>query len=114
MVRKAKSSVVQNMKDGEGSLEIREILNKTELMGHGSLFAHIVVQPHSSIGYHRHVANTEPYYILSGNGVFEDNQHTKTPVGPGDVCLIRPGESHALYNPNDRPLEMIALVINLA
>lgn len=114
MVRKVTSTVAQNMKGGKGSLEIREIMPKNELMGHSSLFAHIVVAPHSSIGYHRHVANTEPYYILKGTGVFEDNEHTRTTVGPGDVCLIRCGESHGLENETDEPLELIALVLNLA
>ena len=114
MIRKTINSTVQRMHGGKGSLEIREILPKNEMMGHGSLYAHITVQPHSSIGYHRHVANTEPYYILSGHGVFEDNDHTRTPVGPGDVCLIRTGECHGLENETDEPLEIIALVLNLA
>ena len=47
-------------------------------------------------------------------GVFEDNSHTLTEVGPGDVCLIRCGESHGLDNPHDEPLEIMALVLNLA
>ena len=114
MIRKAHSTTVEHMCGGSGSLEIREILPRGEMMGHGSLYAHIIVHPHSSIGYHRHVANTEPYYILSGHGVFEDNAHCNTPVGPGDVCLIRCGESHGLENNTDEPLEIMALVLNMA
>lgn len=114
MVRRVKVSTVEHMKGGEGSLEIREILPRGEMMGHGSLYAHIVLAPHSSIGYHRHVGNTEPYYILKGSGVFEDNDHVRTAVGPGDVCLIRCGESHGLANETGEPLELMALVLNLA
>ncbi len=114
MIRKVSGTTVEHMKGGKGSIEIREILPKNEMMGHGSLYAHIVIAPHSSIGYHRHVANTEPYYILSGHGVFEDNAHTRTPVGPGDVCLIRCGESHGLENDADEPMEIMALVLNMA
>ena len=114
MVEKVRSTVVQGLLGGRGSVELREILPKSGLMGHGSLYAHVIVAPHSSIGYHRHVANTEPYYILRGEGVFEDNDHTRTAVGPGDICLIRCGESHGLENNTDAPLELMALVLNMA
>lgn len=114
MIRKTNNSTVTGMMGGKGSLEIREILPKKELMGHGTLYAHVVIHPHSSIGYHQHIGNTEPYYILSGHGIFEDNSHALTEVGPGDVCLIRCGESHGLENPYDEPLEIMALVLNMA
>lgn len=114
MVRRTFDHTVQGMKGGSGSVEIREILPREGLMGHGTLYAHVVVAPHSSIGYHRHVGNTEPYYVLAGEGVFEDDDHTRTPVRAGDVCLIRCGESHAMYNDTDHPLELMALVLNLA
>ncbi len=114
MINKVTSTVVQNPLGGKGSMELREILPKNSMMGHGSLYAHVVLHPHSSIGYHRHVANTEPYYILSGHGIFEDNDHKRTAVGPGDVCTIRTGESHGLENDTDQPLELIALVLNMA
>lgn len=114
MIRKTNNSTITGMMGGKGSLEIREILPKKELMGHGTLYAHVVIHPHSSIGYHQHIGNTEPYYILSGHGVFEDNSHALTEVGPGDVCLIRCGESHGLENPHDEPLEIMALVLNMA
>ena len=31
---------------------------------------------------------------------------------PGDVCVIEVGQSHAIKNPFDEPLEFMALVIN--
>ncbi len=114
MIRKTQNTTLQRLYGGAGTVELREILPKGQLMGHGSLYAHVVIHPHSSIGYHQHIANTEPYYILSGHGVFEDNDHTRTEVGPGDVCLIRCGESHGLENPTDAPLELMALVLNMA
>ena len=114
MIRKTFDRTVQNMCGGKGSLTIHEILPRNEMMGHGALYAHVTVHPHSSIGYHRHVANTEPYYILSGHGVFEDNDRKRTPVGPGDVCLIRTGECHGLEHETDEPLELMALVLNMA
>ena len=38
---------------------------------------------------------------------------SKTEIAEGDVCVIEVGESHAIENPNDEPLEIMALVINM-
>ena len=59
---------------------------------------------------HQHIVETEPYYILSGKGIFTDNDGSRTEVVPGDVCVIEVGQSHSLENPNDEPLEIIAMV----
>ena len=56
--------------------------------------------------------NTEPYYILKGNGIFVDNDGSRTEIHPGDVCVIEVGQSHAIENPGGEPLEIMALVIN--
>lgn len=112
MVRKTQNVNVSNLRGGEGTLEIRHILSQEELMGHGTMYAHVVIPQGGSIGFHQHVGNTEPYYILKGNGVFTDNDGSRTSVSAGDVCVIQPGESHALENTGDQPLEVLALVIN--
>ena len=61
MVRKTESVFVQGLRDGEGTVELRHILSKDELMGHGTMYAHVILPPHASIGFHQHVGNTEPY-----------------------------------------------------
>ena len=97
---------------GEGSLEKYHIVSAEELNGHGKMFAKIVLHPHSSIGWHQHVGNTEPYYILEGKGIFVDNDGSRSEVGPGDVCYIEVGQSHSLENPTDENLVFIALIYN--
>ena len=72
----------------------------------------MLIPAHASIGFHQHVESTEPYYVLKGKGIFEDNDHTETEIHPGDVCVIEVGQSHAIKNPFDEPLEIMALVIN--
>lgn len=91
MIRKPEGIIKEHAQGGEGSVEFFHVLNADELMGHGTLYAKVVVKPHSSIGYHQHAGNTEPYYILKGRGIFTDNDGTRTEVGPGDACLILPG-----------------------
>lgn len=112
MVRKEQPIEKEHLRGGDGSVTISHILTEEELMGHGSMYAKVTIHPHSSIGYHQHVGNTEPYYILSGRGIFLDADESRIPVEAGDICTIQPGESHGLLNPYDEPLVIMALVIN--
>lgn len=112
MVRKTDIKVVECLRGGNGTVELHHILSRDELNGHGSMFAHVIIKPHSSIGWHQHVGNTEPYYIIKGKGVFTDNDGSKTEVEAGDCCVIEVGQSHAMENNTDEDLEMIALVYN--
>ena len=112
MIRKPEIELRQNVRDGKGTVEFRHIFSKEELMGHATLYAHIVIPPNGSIGWHRHEGNTEPYYIIRGKGIFTDNDGSRTEVGPGDVCVIEVGQSHSIENPNEEPLEFIALIVN--
>ena len=98
MVRKTKVAVVEHPRGGEGSVEFHHIVSAEELNGHGSMYAMAVLRPHSSVGWHQHVGNTEPYFILKGKGVFVDNDGTR--------------QSHSLENPNDEELVFMALVYN--
>lgn len=114
MVRKATIVTKEHLRDGEGSAEIHHYLTGDELMGHAKMFAKVVVKPHSSIGWHQHVGDTEPYCILKGEGVFIDNDKSRTVVKPGDVCVIEVGQWHSIENNTEEDMEMIALVLNEA
>ena len=111
MVRKENLEVRHEMRGGRGDVYLYHIVPQEELMGHGRLFARIVLPAGSSIGLHTHEKDTEPYYILKGNGIFTDADGSRVPVGPGDVCTIACGESHAMENTGTEDLEMIALVL---
>lgn len=112
MVKKERVIVVEGVRGGKGSAEMHHFLEKDELLGHCSLFARVVLKPHSSVGWHQHVGDTEPYAIIKGEGTFIDNDGSKTTVRPGDVCIIEVGHWHSIENNTDEDMEMIALVIN--
>lgn len=112
MVRKTTKRVVENARGGAGTVEFHDILAPEEFNGHGRLYAKTVIKPHSSIGFHVHEKDTEPYYILEGHGVFVDNDKSRTEVGPGDVCVIEVGQGHAIENNTDEDLVMMALIYN--
>ena len=67
MVRKANIVQKQELGGGKGCAEVHEIVPEKDLYGHGKLYAKVVLKPNSSVGWHRHVGETEPYYILTIN-----------------------------------------------
>lgn len=99
-----------NVREGNGLIQIKELATREELYDHGRMFAHIVVNPGCSIGYHDHVNETEFYYILKGDPVFNDDG-TEVVLHPGDICSTGYGKFHGLENPTDAPVELIALIV---
>ncbi len=97
---------------GIGETYFYHIVSKEELRGHGRLFAKIVIPPGSTIGWHQHVGESEPYYILSGEGDFTDNDGTVTKVHAGDICVIEVGQFHCIANNGTEDLALIALIYN--
>lgn len=112
MIRKAVKEETRNPAGGTGSLTKYHIVSEQELNGHAKMYAKVILHPHSSIGWHQHVGNTEPYYILEGKGIFTDNDKSRTEVGPGDVCTIEVGQYHSMENPFDEDLVFMALIYN--
>ena len=109
MVRKANIIQKQELGGGKGCAEVHEIVPEKDLYGHGKLYAKVVLKPNSSVGWHRHVGETEPYYILEGEGIFVDDDGSRTKVGPGDVCTILPGQCHAMME----TLMLSSIMINI-
>ena len=113
MVRKPILQMREGLGKGKGPAYLYHIETKEELLGHGRMYARTVLPPGSYIGWHQHVGETESYYILKGEGIFTDNDGTKTHVFPDDVCTICPGQFHALDNASDtEPVEFMALIHN--
>ena len=113
MVRKANIIEVKGLAGGEGSAIVHHIVSKSELYGQGRMYAKVELKPHSTVGWHQHIGETEPYYILEGEGVFIDNDESRTPVVAGDVCTILPGQYHSLENASEtQNLVFMALIHN--
>ena len=98
------------LRDGKGTVNIKDLADKEALYNHARLFAHMTVDPGHSIGYHDHEHETEFFYILKGEGQFNDNGTIVT-VHPGDVCATGGGNTHSIENTAEEPLEMIALIM---
>ena len=114
MVRKSSERNIEKVEhkfDADGYITVRNLINSNdELNNKGRVFAHTTVAPHSGIGFHKHEGDTEIYYVLSGKAEYNDNG-TIVPIEAGDVTFTPSGTGHGINNPNDEPLEIIALIL---
>ena len=60
MIRKDNVLEVEHLGGGKGTAYVHHIVSKEELLGHGRLYAKVVLPPGASVGWHQHVHDTEP------------------------------------------------------
>lgn len=105
-----KTERVEHMAGGNGHALIRHILGKEELKDKGRLYAEVTLEPGCSVGYHTHHNESETYYILSGEGNYDDDGRIR-PVKAGDITYTPDGHSHGLSNSGTENLVFMALII---
>ncbi|WP_165066330.1 cupin domain-containing protein [Desulfovibrio sp. ZJ200] len=112
MIRRAdqREKLDKTMFGGPGMAHFTKLLNADELENHGRLYNHLLLRPGDAVGRHRHNGDFEVFFILKGQGLYDDNG-SQTTVRAGDVTVCRDGEEHALLNDGPDDLELIALVL---
>ncbi len=96
---------------GKGHLISNSILTANE-MGEGiKMFSEITLEKDCSLGYHTHEGESETYFIISGKGIYTDN-NDKYEVCAGDVVYCPEGSGHALENIGEQDLKFVAIIIN--
>jgi quercetin dioxygenase-like cupin family protein len=98
------------MRGGAGSVEILNVVSKDVLPSKTRLFGLVTLEKGCAIGKHEHTGESEIFYVLSGQGVLDDNGTVRT-VKQGDSHICRSGEYHAITNEQDEPLKFIAAII---
>ncbi|MBO5199507.1 MAG: cupin domain-containing protein [Lachnospiraceae bacterium] len=101
---------VENMAGGEGHVILKHILGAPELNGKCRLYAQVTLEPGCSLGFHVHHDESETYYILSGQGEYNDNGKTRL-VSAGEMTFTPDGCGHGLKNVGDTDLVFMALII---
>ena len=101
---------VEHAAGGKGYILKRKLLSATELKDKVGMFAEITLKPGCSLGYHVHSDNAEAYYILSGEGEYDDNG-TKRMVKAGDKTFTPDNCGHGLKNTGTEDLVFMALII---
>ena len=74
------------------------------------LYSLIQVKPGEEVEYHMHMGESETFFILSGQGVYNDNG-TKVDVSAGMVTFTPSGQGHSIKNTGDEMLVFIALIL---
>lgn len=96
---------------GKGTIQIERLMNDEQLDGKAKMYAKVTIDPHSSIGVHEHIEDSESYYILSGSGIYTDNDQTY-PVTVNDLVFCDAHNKYGLENNTDQPLVFMALILN--
>ena len=84
---------VEQMAGGKGHVIIEHLLGEKELDGKCGLYAKVTIEPNCTLGFHEHHGETETYYILSGEGSYNDGEKSY-PVKAGDVTFCVHGTDH--------------------
>lgn len=113
MIRKAAACIKEyreNMRGGNGTVEITNFATPAELNDKGRLFANITLRPGCSIGYHVHEKDSELFYLMKGTALYNDNgvEHS---LSAGDVMICPAGTGHAIANNGTEDLEICAVIV---
>ena len=102
----------QNPCGGKGNMKLEKLLTAAEMKDKCGLFARVTLHPGDVLGYHEHHGNNECYFILSGEGEYNDHG-VKRLVKAGDVTWTPDGSGHGLSNENGQEdIVFMALIIN--
>ena len=113
MIRKAaecKKEYRENMRGGNGTVEITNFATPAELNDKGRLFANITLKPGCGIGFHVHEKDSELFYLMKGEAIYNDNG-VESLVRAGDVMLCPAGTGHAITNNGEEDVELCAVIV---
>ena len=106
-----KGTMTMPSANGVGAIHIEKILDE-ELGEKCGLYAKVTIPAGSVLGYHEHHGNGESYFVLSGEGVYDDNGQKRV-VGPGESTWTPDGTGHGFDNSQGKvDLVFMALIVN--
>ncbi len=71
-----------------------------------------VIPPNSTIGWHKHEANEEAYFIAAGTPLVRV-QGDQRRLDRGDIAVVHSGESHELINDTDADVEILVFQVSI-
>lgn len=113
MIRKAadcKTAYNEKMRGGNGIVAITNFATPEELNHKGRLFGKITLKPGCGIGYHVHENESELFYVMKGEVLYNDNG-AEYPVSAGSVMVCPAGTGHAVSNNGTEDAELCAVIV---
>ena len=114
MIRKAadcKKMYNEKMRGGNGIVEITSFATPEELNNNGRLFANITLKPGCGIGFHMHENESELFYVIKGEVLYNDNG-TEYVCSAGDVMICAAGTGHAIASKGEETAEVCAVIVH--
>ena len=114
MIRKAadcKKMYNEKMRGGNGIVEITSFATPVELNNNGRLFANITLKPGCGIGFHMHENESELFYVIKGEVLYNDNG-TEYVCSAGDVMICAAGTGHAIACKGEETAEVCAVIVH--
>jgi mannose-6-phosphate isomerase-like protein (cupin superfamily) len=108
--KEPKTEKAQGIAGGEGFGAIKMLVDSCDLYNKAGLLAEVMLEPGSSVGYHKHEGEGEMYYILTGEGDYTEDGVT-TRVSEGMVTCVYDGHSHGLKNTGSVPMTFVAVIV---
>lgn len=99
------------MRGGDGTVFLDEILRPEELMGHGRMFSLVTLDPGCSVGEHSHTGEAELFYILDGQVQGTDDDDAVL-LHPGDLMVTGHSHRHSVRNDGDSPVHILACILS--
>jgi quercetin dioxygenase-like cupin family protein len=101
---------VEKAYGGAGHIEKELLLNEKELGEHCGLFGRVTIPVGSELGHHDHIGESETYFILQGEGQYEEDGVIYE-AKVGDVFYCADGSGHGLKNTGDVDVVFAALIL---
>ena len=101
----------ENVWGGTGRLSSQmAVTPETRIAGsHFKAAGRVALDVGTRIGLHKHSGDEELYVILSGEGLYSEDEKQET-VTAGDMLFLADGHSHGLQNTGKEPLVFIGIV----
>ncbi len=101
---------IENMCGGTGHVLVERFLDEAQMGASARLYAKASIEVGATLGYHEHHGESETYYILAGEGMYNDNGR-EYPVKAGDVTFTDDGQGHGMRNTGTENLVFMALIL---
>ncbi len=112
MIKRNKDFRIQQVSalDDIGNFQLAHIFNEDDRPKNMNILAVLTIPVGETCGLHKHVGESDTYYIISGEGEYTDSDGHTEMVGAGDAACAYDGESHGIRNTGDIPLVMLAVI----
>lgn len=105
-----KTAIRENMRGGDGSVIVTDVLDKGEYKGSSRLIGTLTLEKNCGIGVHVHENEEEVFYIIKGTAVYNDNGE-EVILNAGDSCVCLGGQEHSIRNNEDGTLVVFAVIL---